>query len=391
MYISISIFICFYLTSPHQHPSDVYPQCKVNCWVPSPAEGFPLCKQSLLCVWNRRCQHSSAQASNKDPNSYRNNPDSHWEGKPIRFYLVAASLKVDNQCLCEAKLMPTGWVQSRSNRQPSVLLPELCRWSTSLWKHWIILDKDHDHQCWIISATYVFYWWIMDVQNLHFQIGFNGLDKPSLAAWDSLATTRTLHQQRGRPQLFLFSDSDIVQAAHLGDTGLHFQTAAWSKIVGNKRGGWHFLNDHSMIQKICLRGFKLSRKIRIKMSQCYSKCFPIHSELLSKQGTPKPGLRPDLAPKSKLKTCYSPTNHPPVLVSFSLPTHSHCLSQLGLALQRGIDWTRDRKKTFLRFFFNLVSSISHCTTGKWVKKCFNSSPGAGAVSESVRELGRIQC
>lgn len=273
MYISISIFIFFYRASPHQHPSDVYPQCKVSCWVPSPAEGFPLCKQSLVCVWNRRCRHSSGQASNKDTNSCRNNPDSHWECKPIRFSLVAASLKVDNQCLCEAKLMPTGWAQSRSTRQPSVLLPELCRWSASLWKHWIILDKDHHHQCWIIRATHVFYRWIMDVQNLHFQIGFNGPDKTSPALWDCLATTRSLHQQRGRPQLFLFSGPDIVQAAHLGDTFiklLHFQTTAWGKIVGHVRGGWHFLNDHSRIQKLCLRGFKLSRKITqiwIKMSQ----------------------------------------------------------------------------------------------------------------------------
>lgn len=35
----------------------------------------------------------------------------------------------------------------------------------------------HDRQCWIIRATCVFSWWIMGVQNLHFQIGFNGLEK----------------------------------------------------------------------------------------------------------------------------------------------------------------------------------------------------------------------
>lgn len=40
-----------------------------------PAEGFPLCKQSLLCVWNWRGQHSSAQASNRDPDSCRNSLD----------------------------------------------------------------------------------------------------------------------------------------------------------------------------------------------------------------------------------------------------------------------------------------------------------------------------
>lgn len=66
----------------------------------SPTERFPHCKQSLLCVWNRRGQHSSPQAPNKDPDSCRNNPDSHWECKP--YSKVAASLKVDNQCLCGA-------------------------------------------------------------------------------------------------------------------------------------------------------------------------------------------------------------------------------------------------------------------------------------------------
>lgn len=42
----LTLFICLYLASPRPHPSDVYPQCKVNL----PAEGLPLSKQSLLCV-----------------------------------------------------------------------------------------------------------------------------------------------------------------------------------------------------------------------------------------------------------------------------------------------------------------------------------------------------
>lgn len=94
-----------------------------------PAEGFPLCKQSLLCVWNQRGQHSTAQASNKDPDSCRNNPGPHWECKTIRCSREGASLKVDNQCLCEAKRMPTGWAQS----SPSVLLSDQCGWFAFLW------------------------------------------------------------------------------------------------------------------------------------------------------------------------------------------------------------------------------------------------------------------
>lgn len=120
-------FIYFFLVSAHQHPSDVYPKCKVNL----PAEGLPLCKQRLLCVWNWRGRHSSAQASNKDPNSCKNNPESCWECKPIRCSWVAASLKVDNRCQCFLK---PSWCQQAEPHacaasSPSVLLHELCKGS----------------------------------------------------------------------------------------------------------------------------------------------------------------------------------------------------------------------------------------------------------------------
>lgn len=128
----------------------------------SPTEGFPLCRHWLLCVWNRRGRHSCAQAPNEGTNSCRNNPDSHWECKPIRCSEVAASLKVDNQCLCEAI-----WCQ-QAEKSPSsslsVLLPELCRWFASPWKwQWIILDEwsspvlDYHSQIWWLFL--VDYWW----------------------------------------------------------------------------------------------------------------------------------------------------------------------------------------------------------------------------------------
>lgn len=181
---------------------------------PSPAEGFPLCKQTLLCAWNRRGgQHSSAHASNKDPNSCRNNP-----GFPVG---VQTYLLLLGSCLPQGEQSVSLWSQADANRlspepvhtaDPQVLLPELCRWSASLW---IILDK-YD-QCWIIRAKYVYFSkWNMDVQDLHFQTGFNGLDKTSPALWDCLTTTRSLHRLRGRPHSLLFSDPDIVHADQLG-------------------------------------------------------------------------------------------------------------------------------------------------------------------------------
>lgn len=119
--------IYFYLVSAHQHPCDVYPECRVNL----PAEGLPLCKQRLLCVWNWRGRHSSAQASSKDPNSCKNNPESCRERKPIHSSWVAASLKVDNRCQCFLK---PSWCQqaepnARPPSSPSVLLHELCKGS----------------------------------------------------------------------------------------------------------------------------------------------------------------------------------------------------------------------------------------------------------------------
>lgn len=68
----------------------------------SPTERFPHDKQSLLCVWNRRGQHSSPQAPNKTQILAEIIQIPTGRANPIRFSKVAASLKVDNQCLCEA-------------------------------------------------------------------------------------------------------------------------------------------------------------------------------------------------------------------------------------------------------------------------------------------------
>lgn len=137
----------------------------------SPTEGFPPRRHWLLCVWNRRGQHSCAQAPNEGTNSCRNNPDSHWECKPIRCSEVAASLKVDNQCLCEAI-----WCQQAEKVHPAAFqscclscadgLP--CRGNGDglFW-------MDHHRQCWIITAKYdVFSSWIIDGQNLLFWTGY---------------------------------------------------------------------------------------------------------------------------------------------------------------------------------------------------------------------------
>lgn len=130
-------------------------------------------------MWNRRGQHSSAQASNKDPNSYRNNPNSRWDCKPIRHSWAAASLKVDNQCLCEAdanRLKPEQVHRAALSPAAGAVCTQSAKTQSAktAWRHWIIWDKYHHHhhlhQCWIIRATCVFYWWITDVHYLLFKL-----------------------------------------------------------------------------------------------------------------------------------------------------------------------------------------------------------------------------
>lgn len=81
---------------------------KSNAESCSPAEVLPLSKQSLLCVWNWRGQHSSLQASNKDPDSCRNNPGSHWECKPIPWSLGC--------CLPQGGQSVSLWSQADANK-----------------------------------------------------------------------------------------------------------------------------------------------------------------------------------------------------------------------------------------------------------------------------------
>lgn len=143
--------------------------CRVSFW--APLRGFPLRRHWLLCVWNRRGQHSCAQAPNKGTNSCRNNPDSRWGCKPIRCSEVRASLKVDNQCLCEAI-----WCQQAEKVHPAASqscslscadgLPCCGNGDGLFW-------MDHHRQCWIITAKYdSFSLWIIDGQNLLFWTGY---------------------------------------------------------------------------------------------------------------------------------------------------------------------------------------------------------------------------
>lgn len=82
-------------------------------------------------------------------------PTGSW--KPSLRSWVAASFKVDNQCLCEAKLMPT----HRACAAPQSCCSAVgCR---SCGSPGLVLIRDnskstneHCHQCWIIRATHVF-------------------------------------------------------------------------------------------------------------------------------------------------------------------------------------------------------------------------------------------
>lgn len=110
-------------------------------------------------------------------------------------FRVGASLRVDNQSLCEAKLMPTGSATPLS--RPPLLLPELCR---------LLLRRTPcaPNQCWIVRGQYIFSLQIMDAQNLHFYSGFYSLDitSPALDTRDWQAT-RSFCELNGRLQLFL--------------------------------------------------------------------------------------------------------------------------------------------------------------------------------------------
>lgn len=154
MYISIYLSICFYQTSPHQHPSDVYPHCKVNCWIPLACRGgfrsanrassVPEIGEVSIPLPRPQIKTQILAEIIQVPTGTANLS---W---------VAASLKVDNQCLCKAKPMPTGLSPAQVHpAAPQSLLLELHRSSASLWKHWIIVDKYCHHQCWIIRATCV--------------------------------------------------------------------------------------------------------------------------------------------------------------------------------------------------------------------------------------------
>lgn len=108
---------------------------KSNAEYRSPAEVLPLSKQSFLCAWNWRGQHSSLQASNKDPNSCRNNPDSHWECKPIRCTL--GSLPPSRWTI--SVFVKPSWCQQVQPAALTVLLPELCTTvRLAVWELWII-------------------------------------------------------------------------------------------------------------------------------------------------------------------------------------------------------------------------------------------------------------
>lgn len=127
---------------------------------------------------------------------------------------------------------------------------------------------------------------------------------------------------------FFFSDTGL-ESPHVLGCFTDFQGAIFSD------HSCHFLTDHSAKQ---CRGFKLSIKItKIMNFTVLLQRVSQSIQLLNTQGPPKPGQRPDLAPKAKLRICYSP--HSASNMSCLSGLHSLCL-----ALPRGIDWRRERKK-----------------------------------------------
>lgn len=134
------------------------------------------------------------------------------------------------------------------------------------------------------------------------------------------------HHLRGRPQLFLFSDPDIVHPAQWGATLTELLIL---------RG---YMTDHSMKQW-CPRGFQLSRKtnqIRSKISQRCFKMFPNPFGAVHKTRTTKATTKTSFISKTK-------NNLPSSCFVWDTQLHlflfDHILtpSQLGSILSRGTD------------------------------------------------------
>lgn len=153
----------------------------------SPTERLPHCKQSLLCVWNRRGQHSSPQAPNKDPDSCRNNPDSLWECKPYPLFQGSCLPQGGQSVSLWSHPMPTGRMERKSTSILSVLLCKLCRRSAHQGDIGLFCTC-HQNSCWIIRTRNGFSMWNMDAPYLHFQTEFNVLGRSSPALSDYLTT-----------------------------------------------------------------------------------------------------------------------------------------------------------------------------------------------------------
>lgn len=317
--------------------------------------GFLCRKQSFLCVWKlERVSIPLRRPSNRDPNSCRNSPDSLWECKPLPCSWVGGSLKVDNQCLCEAKLVPTDWAQCRSTAQPPRLRCRSCAegplsrghtWITGegargggkestgrLWMHTYL-----HNQRWIVRDTCAF-----SVDYVFVQVFIFKLGKASAALWDCLATMRSLHRQlTGRPHLFLCPDSsNHIRWAACEWCQRHCQTTDISF-------GVFVVVDWLLWETTRDNVFRSEQNVSVA-----SKC---------------------------LVSFMHPSDYPPV-ASFSLSTPSRSLS---VRIQSSIDWTEAGNKRFL-----LIPPFSYYNTG--------SSWGGGSqwVSQGIRQdsmLDHLTC
>lgn len=187
MYTTASPFI-YYLASPHQHPSEVYPERRVN-WVP--LRGFLSANRAFSVSETREVSIPLPRPQTR----------TQILAEIIQIPTGSANLSAVPRLLPPSRWTISVFVKpSDANRQSPEKVypaaPQSCclscadglprRGNSGLFR------TNHHHQYWIIETKYGSSWWIMDVQNLHFQTGFNGPDRTSPALWDCLTTTRSL-------------------------------------------------------------------------------------------------------------------------------------------------------------------------------------------------------